>query len=571
MASDIQAQLTLSAVDDPSRVGTALVAVRRGYHEEPAAGLAVASTAYEAGRARDDAVIRARARGLQAAITLHRGDLGGALSLVLAAERDAQDSGDPGARAEVAAVHAQVSFFAGSYAEALGYAELALSLADQAGDPGLDIYVRRVTCPVLGNIGVSDLGERLEATLALTIAAGDPWEEAVSRNDLACYRLEQGDVSAAQAEIERALATAGEVPGVRDFVRGLVLSTRADIELAAGRSPQALSDAREAIALLTVGGDPNPYVLGVTIRAEIQARMALGELDDARAFGEQALAWLGDRVPQTRSLILTTLADELRRAGRLEEAYATLARAAELERQAFRELSALQAAVERAALETDAARRERDALATRHRELAESHADLVTRTAQLEALQEQLIEQADRDWLTGLHNRRYLARELEPAQPERLAPPFTVAVLDLDRFKSVNDRFGHGVGDQVLVRVAGLLCEVLREHDIVVRNGGEEFLVVMPGTDERAGASACERIRRTIEHEPWYRIAPGLAVTTSVGAAFSERADEVDALAGVADRRLYEAKRQGRNRVVGPSGDEKPAPHLARARADRSD
>jgi diguanylate cyclase (GGDEF)-like protein len=277
--------------------------------------------------------------------------------------------------------------------------------------------------------------------------------------------------------------------------------------------------------------------------------MALGQFDDAQQSGEGALAWLGDRVPQIRSLILSTLATELRAAGRVEAAYDALARSAELEREAFRELSELQLSLERATLETSAARLESDELAAKNRELAQAHAELVLRTSQLEALQEQLRDQAERDWLTGLHNRRYLARELERPAQDRLAGPLTLAVLDLDHFKSINDGFGHAAGDQVLVRVAGLLLDVLRETDIVVRSGGEEFLVLMPATDARAGRAACERIRQAVESEAWERIASGLGVTASIGVASTHAPSDLEALVNLADQRLYDAKRAGRNCV----------------------
>src|SRR5581483_6405419 len=244
-------------------------------------------------------------------------------------------------------------------------------------------------------------------------------------------------------------------------------------------------------ALLTAGAEPNPYVLGATVRAEVEALMALGQLDSAQQSGEGALAKLGDHVPQTRSLILSTLATALRRAGRVSEAYDALARAAELERQAFRELSELQLCLERATLETVAARRTSDALAAKNRELEHAHAELERRADQLEALQAQLRDQAERDWLTGLYNRRYLARQLERLARERLAVPLTLVVLDLDNFKAINDRFGHAAGDQVLVRVSRLLSDVLRESDTAVRSGGEEFVLLMPRTDERAAAACC--------------------------------------------------------------------------------
>ena len=541
MASVLQAHHQLSAGADPAQIEEALVAARRAYYEEAAAALAVATRVHEAGRVVGDRAVRARARALQAAIALHRGDLGSALELVHDAAHEAGNrAGDnPVARAEIAAVRAQACFFVGSYAEALGHADVAISLADEVGDRALAIHARRGTCMVYGNVHVNDLHDRILELLGLTVSAGDAWEEAVSRNDLATYHLEQGDVAAAAAEIEDALAAAARVTYRHDFLLGLIHTTRAEVRLAAGRPQDALADARQATERLTALQDPNPYVVAATIRAEIQARMALGELEDAHAFGERALEWLGDRVPRSRSLILNTLATELRNAGRLEEAFDALTRASSLEHQAFRELAELQASVERASLETEAARRESDALAARNREL---------------------VEQADRDWLTGLHNRRYLARELEAAGSGRLPLPLSVAVLDLDAFKSINDRFGHGIGDQVLVRVAGLLCNALREDDIVVRNGGEEFLVVMPGTDERAGATACERILHQVENEPWRLLAPGLTVTTSIGLAFASDAAEVDSLAAIADERLYEAKRRGRNRLVGGAEHDVPRP-----------
>ncbi len=257
-------------------------------------------------------------------------------------------------------------------------------------------------------------------------------------------------------------------------------------------------------------------MLAATVRAEVQARMALGQLESARESGEGALRWLGDRVPQMRSLILSTLAEELRAAGRVEEAYDALARSAALEREAFQELSELQLSLERTMLETA-----------------------------------QLREQTERDWLTGLRNRRYLARALETGAAERLEVPLAVAALDLDHFKAVNDGLGHGVGDQVLVHVARRLSDVLRERDVVVRNGGEEFLVLMPATGSSAAAACGERIRRAVQDVPWDTMADGLRVTVSVGLAIAQAPSALDAVLSLADERLYAAKRRGRNRVVG--------------------
>jgi len=302
--------------------------------------------------------------------------------------------------------------------------------------------------------------------------------------------------------------------------------------------------------LLTDDPYPNPYVLGATVRAAVQARMALGQLDDARQAGEGMLSWLGDRVPRTRSLILSTLAEALHAAGRFEDAYDALSRAAELEAQAFRELSELQISLERATLEIRAARQERDALAAQNGQLAEAHAELARRANKLEQLQDQLRDQADRDWLTGLRNRRYLARELERLTRERLAGPLSLAVLDLDHFKSINDRFGHEAGDKVLVRVAELLGDALRGSDVVVRSGGEEFIVLMPLTDAPAARICCERIRAAVRDEPWEQIDPHLRITASVGIASADELPDLGVLVKLADQRLYAAKHAGRDRVV---------------------
>jgi diguanylate cyclase (GGDEF)-like protein len=121
------------------------------------------------------------------------------------------------------------------------------------------------------------------------------------------------------------------------------------------------------------------------------------------------------------------------------------------------------------------------------------------------------------------------------------------AVADIDHFKAINDLYGHLVGDRVLVRVAELLVAHLRVQDVVVRMGGEEFALLMPGATPTEAAAACERLRRVIAEETWDRIAPDLGVTASFGVASGT---DLVALERLADDRLYEAKRAGRNRIA---------------------
>ncbi len=554
MSSSPATDLDLAGSDDARQARLRLTGARGFYYENPASALADAIRCCEIGRSLGDEVLCTRAFALQGMISLHRGDLRGGLALAVEAERHAQAGHDAVARAEVAALKAQISFFTGTYAEALRHAQLAVDHADAAQDLGLRVYARRATCPVFGSVEAPDLRERIEELLELAIEIGSPWEEAISRNDLACYRQQQGQLDEAASELGRALAVARRVDGANSFALAVIHSTRADIRLLQGRAEDALADAERSIELLSATDDPNPYILGATVRADVEARMALGQLDDALETGEGALSWLGDRVPQTRSLILSTLASTLRAAGRLELAYDALARSAELERQAFRELSELQLRLERATLEASAARQTSTALAAKNRQLADAHSELERRAGELEVLQGQLREQAERDWLTGLHNRRYFARELERLATEQRGDWFSLAIVDLDHFKSINDRFGHEIGDHVLVRVAALLCDVLRQQDVVVRSGGEEFLVLMPATEMNAATACCERIRQKLGDEPWEQVVAGLTVTASVGVASTNDPGQLAALTRSADQRLYEAKRSGRDRVVNGAG-----------------
>jgi len=530
-------------------VAAALNAARTRYREDPVGTLEVAIRCHEDASSISDPTLRARALALEGQVALHRGDIRSGLALALEAERQLALGDDHTAQSEVAALQAHVSFFTGAYSQALTSAERSIEFADASGDLDLRIFARRAAFVVFGNVTVRELRSRIEELLELTLESGDIWEEAITHNDIACYLETVGDADAARREITRALELAALTTPNR-FALAVIHSTRADIELRAGNPGAALADAERSLELLSQDSDPNPYVLGASVNAQVQARIALGHLDDAQQAGEGALSWLGDRLPHTRSVILAAVAEALRSAGRLEEAYDALSRASALERQAFTEISELQLSLERAVLQARLARNESDALTLKNRQLAEAHAELEVRTEQLEALQGQLRDQAERDWLTGVHNRRFLARELAQPTPGRFGRLLSVAVVDLDHFKQINDRHGHIVGDRVLVRAAELLCEVLRSTDIVVRSGGEEFLVLMPLTDARTAALCCERMREAIRSERWESIVAGLTLTTSVGVATTEGAEDLEELVKLADDRVYRAKRAGRDRVV---------------------
>lgn len=155
------------------------------------------------------------------------------------------------------------------------------------------------------------------------------------------------------------------------------------------------------------------------------------------------------------------------------------------------------------------------------------------------------------DPLTELANRRDFDHRLdaEIQRAERQGSPLAVAMLDLDRFKRVNDRFGHAVGDTVLREVACLIRKQCRAIDIIGRYGGEEFALALPGADTRAASILCERIRIAFEEFAWEQLQPGLAVTVSAGVGAWRPGLNALALLALADAKLYEAKRRGRNRT----------------------
>lgn len=165
------------------------------------------------------------------------------------------------------------------------------------------------------------------------------------------------------------------------------------------------------------------------------------------------------------------------------------------------------------------------------------------------------LELAVTDQLTGLHNRRYMAGQLEALmrRANQGGEPVSLLVIDIDHFKKVNDSFGHDVGDEVLSEFAVRLASNVRAIDLPVRHGGEEFVVVMPDTDLEDARRIAERIRLHAAGSP-FRVMSGeelLSVTISIGVACSAGSDDTPtALLKRADEAVYEAKSRGRNRVI---------------------
>jgi diguanylate cyclase (GGDEF)-like protein len=155
------------------------------------------------------------------------------------------------------------------------------------------------------------------------------------------------------------------------------------------------------------------------------------------------------------------------------------------------------------------------------------------------------------DPLTRVSNRRCLDETLESllAMMERYSEPFSVAIIDIDHFKQVNDTYGHAAGDDVIREVAARLQGLIRTVDIVGRYGGEEFAFVLPCTGDDAVILA-ERLRAAVERTPIHTCEGELPISVSIGVAVYDRQDpHLAAMLGRADLALYDAKRLGRNQV----------------------
>jgi len=196
-----------------------------------------------------------------------------------------------------------------------------------------------------------------------------------------------------------------------------------------------------------------------------------------------------------------------------------------------------------------------DRLSAALAELRASRDDIYKKSIELEHL-------ATRDTLTGCLTRRAFFERMAQAREEarRNQTPLSCLLLDIDLFKSVNDTFGHVVGDRIIQEVGSLLIASLRAADIIGRYGGDEFLIGMPGCDLDHGIAIAQKIRDSVEKRCGVGVAC-LRVTVSIGVAtFGARSDDVAEILNEADKALYAAKSAGRNRVLGatpPSNNHK--------------
>ncbi len=492
----------------------------------------------------------------------------------------------------------------GIYLTTVGAAEGAQAIEERAREADLVSRVRRAR--LLRSDVLSRRGHLEEA---LRIQIETLTEAELDADRMACARAhcllagtydrlaEQGKALHSAEECVRLLAPTDPPTWRAEHMNVLALATsywrHGDVDYTTFEEAVRLArEAGEAVLLLAVlnnyvyvavtRGDPRGVALTQELRTLAEREMpggypsawldtiavglmAAGKLDEAAEFAAAAAeAAPYDRVePTTVAMCILTLAKIERARGNLEVAFERATAAAELARSAgaaeaigrtleeLSELAAMGGDYKRA---YDYLRERNEALDSYQTERSELHAVTLQAIYAVEVERQQrlaLEALADTDPLTGLYNRRYMNRQLTQLVQE----PVALALVDIDHFKQINDRFSHDAGDQVLTRLAEILSHAVKAiphaDGFAARIGGEEFVLALPGLDPETVHEWCEHLRADVENSSWHQIAAQLRVTVSIGLAVEQAGGgNASALLGRADRQLYVAKRQGRNRVI---------------------
>jgi diguanylate cyclase (GGDEF)-like protein len=397
-------------------------------------------------------------------------------------------------------------------------------------------------------LAYSQLGFGLHATRMATEAvrlvppsSGDMGGQ-VRRLNLAMMLTDMHDQSAdlpdserdqdwlAQAQVQLDLVEP-ELPALAPWVRLFHRVLDAGLQRRRGSVEEAIM----ALRLATAQGVGGPDTLVQHVRQELAEALALrgATREEARGLAETLLREIRELPGSATSMWhLENIALLARVAGRPDEAYQALARAMALTRRNIVAFLDTPVAGQSALVDARALRLFNVELEQRNRELSRTVQD-ISRAALFDAL-------------TGVLNRRGLEIEFGRVQGRGA---FALAMLDVDHFKAINDVHLHLVGDAVLRRLGALLQEQLRGPDVVGRWGGEEFMLLLDGAGLQRATSIAERLRQYIERADWAGLAPGLAVTVSIGVAVGGSEDSFSQVVQRADLELYAAKRAGRNRI----------------------
>ncbi|MFI1994418.1 diguanylate cyclase [Actinoplanes sp. NPDC020271] len=370
--------------------------------------------------------------------------------------------------------------------------------------------------------GSRDEGERrAREALALAKAGGDHEMTILALNNMVYSAYETDDEATARAlvtEMHELQARTGHRFGANEF------DTMARVELMGGHYDEVEALLTPVLADLVAANEGDAI-------AECQLTLALARRLAGRYPEAQAALDANLRICKERGLAAVR--------ARIREEQAALYAATGRYAEAYEEHRAFHT--------------ETTALLSAQRDARARALQAVFEANEARRASEHFREMAHRDALTGLYNRRYLNERLPALLQEAVAggEPISLAIVDLDHFKRVNDTLSHATGDSVLQNVAELLEEATPGPALAARMGGEEFLLVFPGVGPEEAAVRCERLRLRIRAHAWGPITGSLPVTTSIGVTTSlDGNGSVTTMLSQADRNLYAAKRSGRDRVV---------------------
>ncbi|ADV68067.1 GGDEF domain-containing protein [Deinococcus maricopensis] len=387
----------------------------------------------------------------------------------------------------------------GTPEDARAFLEQALAVADEHQLRFSRVMTRENLGRTLMQLGQCDNGARLlHEGLDAALHEGIPRWEAYFRSTIGEVDLERGRVDAAYAQLTRAAHVADDVSDA--YLTTTVYSVLGRVLRALGRLDEARTHLERALADAT-----QAELLGPAKNAH----RALSDVLAEQGAYREALT----HFQQYHDLAMKVQVEEVRRHTQLLQVQREL----ELERSSVQAQRRLNEELQRA-------------------------------NAQVQEHATELARLAREDALTGVANRRHFMDHL--TLQARHAPTFAAIVLDADHFKSINDQFGHPTGDEVLRVIGRVLQQHVRAGDVVARLGGEEFGVLLLDADRARALDVAERIRAALATHPWADVAPGAHVTVSAGVAHATEVDSPDALIALADRRLYQAKQGGRDRVV---------------------
>ncbi|MEV4639808.1 GGDEF domain-containing protein [Actinoplanes sp. NPDC049548] len=517
------------AVAEPSGVAARLAAELDSLesHEghDVDAILVRAAEAAWAAEALGDALLLRRAQLVQADMRQRTGNVGEAARVFLTIQAWAQQHACVPLLAR-SHFHLILTYhYLGDHAASLEHALASVELLEETAPAGLRItYLIRLANSLAENGSVSAARERYDQAERLALACGDLRRQLLVLNNLAYTEIEAGRTRIAQgitARMHAIVRTLG-----RDFGVG-ERDTIATVRISAG-------DYAGAEQILAGIHDTSRWFEAHEI---VEARLTLATAQRLLGALERAQSTLDRCRASCRGVSLGPV--RVRAMAEQAELYAAAGKYAA----AFEEYKRFHAAAEE--------------LRSQQQEARARTRQAMFETAEARREAERYREQARRDPLTGLYNRRFVDERLPQLITNAAAAgvPLTVALVDLDHFKRINDTLSHDVGDRVLVAVADLLAGALDDRDkesFAARMGGEEFLMVLPGLADPDAGPWLEALRLAIREHPWTPVTGDLPVTVSIGAVVGVpgAGEDQAALLAEADRRLYEAKRNGRDRVV---------------------